>query len=137
MEEKVYPMTLEGKAKLEAELEDLKVNKRKEIIERIKIARSYGDLSENSEYDAAKDEQAFVEGRISVIEKMIRFAQIIDDRDVADDVVQMMRTFTEGCDAVIIGDIVNGNAGKVGLQTAVGGIRLLDMLGEDQVPRIC
>ena len=57
--------------------------------------------------------------------------------DVADDVVQMMRTFTEGCDAVIIGDIVKGNAGKVGLQTAVGGIRLLDMLGEDQVPRIC
>ena len=82
MEEKVYPMTLEGKAKLEAELEDLKVNKRKEIIERIKIARSYGDLSENSEYDAAEDEQAFVEGRISVIEKMIRFAQIIDDRVV-------------------------------------------------------
>ena len=86
MEEKVYPMTLEGKAKLEAELEDLKVNKRKEIIERIKIARSYGDLSENSEYDAAKDEQAFVEGRISVIEK------IIDDRDVADDVVTLGRT---------------------------------------------
>ena len=57
--------------------------------------------------------------------------------DVADEVVQMMRTFAEGRDAVIIGDVVNGNAGKVGLQTAVGGIRLLDMLGEDQVPRIC
>ncbi len=57
--------------------------------------------------------------------------------DMADDVVEMMRTFTEGRDAVIIGDVVNGNAGKVGLQTAVGGIRLLDMLGEDQVPRIC
>ena len=57
--------------------------------------------------------------------------------DVADDVVQVMRTFTEGRDAVIIGDVVSGNAGKVGLQTAVGGIRLLDMLGEDQVPRIC
>ena len=94
MEEKVYPMTLEGKAKLEAELEDLKVNKRKEIVERIKIARSYGDLSENSEYDAAKDEQAFVEGRISVIEKMIRFAQIIDDRDVEADVVTLGRTVT-------------------------------------------
>ena len=94
MEEKVYPMTLEGKAKLEAELEDLKVNKRKEIVERIKIARSYGDLSENSEYDAAKDEQAFVEGRISVIEKMIRFAQIIDDRDIEADVVTLGRTVT-------------------------------------------
>lgn len=57
--------------------------------------------------------------------------------DVADDVVQLMRTFTEGREAVIIGDVVSGNVGKVGLQTAVGGIRLLDMLGEDQVPRIC
>lgn len=94
MEEKVYPMTLEGKAKLEAELEELKVHKRKEIIERIKIARSYGDLSENSEYDAAKDEQAFVEGRISVLEKMIRFAQIIDDRDIAEDVVTLGRKVT-------------------------------------------
>ncbi|HRA69944.1 MAG TPA: transcription elongation factor GreA, partial [Trichococcus flocculiformis] len=53
MIEKAYPMTAEGKAKLEAELEDLKVNKRKEIVERIKIARSYGDLSENSEYESA------------------------------------------------------------------------------------
>lgn len=94
MEEKVYPMTLEGKAKLEAELEELKVHKRKEIIERIKIARSYGDLSENSEYDAAKDEQAFVEGRISVLEKMIRFAEIIDDRDIAEDVVTLGRKVT-------------------------------------------
>ncbi|MCW6653118.1 transcription elongation factor GreA [Aerococcaceae bacterium NML191292] len=94
MEEKVYPMTLEGKAKLEAELEDLKVNKRKEIIERIKIARSFGDLSENSEYESAKDEQAFVEGRISTLEKMIRFAEIIDDRHVADDVVTLGRTVT-------------------------------------------
>ena len=48
MDQKVYPMTLSGKEKLEQELEDLKVNKRKEIIERIKIARSFGDLSENS-----------------------------------------------------------------------------------------
>ena len=82
MTEKVFPMTLEGKAKLEAELEELKVVKRKEIVERIKIARSYGDLSENSEYESAKDEQAFVEGRISTLEKMIRFAEIIDDNNV-------------------------------------------------------
>ena len=63
MVEKVYPMTLEGKEKLEQELEELKTIKRKEIVERIKIARSFGDLSENSEYESAKDEQAFVEWR--------------------------------------------------------------------------
>ncbi|EUJ29346.1 transcription elongation factor GreA [Listeria cornellensis] len=76
--EKVFPMTLEGKAKLENELNDLKTVKRKEVVERIKIARSFGDLSENSEYDSAKDEQAFVEGRITTLENMIRSAQIID-----------------------------------------------------------
>lgn len=78
MVEKVYPMTLEGKEKLEQELEELKTIKRKEIVERIKIARSFGDLSENSEYESAKDEQAFVEGRITTLENMIRFAEIID-----------------------------------------------------------
>lgn len=94
MIEKVYPMTLEGKQKLEDELEDLKINKRKEIVERIKIARSYGDLSENSEYESAKDEQAFVEGRISSLEKMIRFAEIINDNNVEADVVSLGRTVT-------------------------------------------
>ena len=94
MDQKVYPMTLEGKEKLELELEDLKVNKRKEIIERIKIARSFGDLSENSEYESAKDEQAFVEGRISSIENMIRFGEIIDDKDVAKDEVSLGRKVT-------------------------------------------
>lgn len=87
-------MTLEGKQKLEAELEDLKLVKRPEIIERIKIARSYGDLSENSEYDSAKDEQAFVEGRITTIEKMLRFSEIIDDQSVAKDEVSLGRTVT-------------------------------------------
>lgn len=94
MEEKVFPMTLEGKAKLEAELEELKVVKRQEIIERIKIARSFGDLSENSEYEAAKDEQAFVNGRITTLENMIRFAEIIDDKNVAEDEVSLGRSVT-------------------------------------------
>lgn len=77
-EEKSYYMTEEGKEKLIKELDYLKSEKRKEVVERIKIARGFGDLSENSEYDAAKDEQAFVESRIATLEKMIRNAVIIE-----------------------------------------------------------
>lgn len=77
--EKTYPMTQAGKEKLEQELEYLKTVRRKEVVERIKIARSFGDLSENSEYDAAKDEQAFVEGRVTQLENMIRNAVIIEE----------------------------------------------------------
>lgn len=93
-DQKTYPMTAQGKAKLEAELEDLKVNKRKEIIERIKVARSFGDLSENSEYESARDEQAMLEGRIATMENQIRFAEIIDDKDVAKDEVTLGRKVT-------------------------------------------
>ncbi|WP_236587885.1 transcription elongation factor GreA [Tumebacillus amylolyticus] len=71
-------LTREGLAKLEDELDFLKSSKRKEVAERIKIAVSYGDLSENSEYDAAKDEQAFVESRIVQLEKMMRNIRIIE-----------------------------------------------------------
>ena len=94
MAEKVYPMTKEGKEKLERELEDLKVNKRREVVQRIKIARGFGDLSENSEYEAAKDEQAFVEGRISTLEKMIRFAEIIDNGNIPKNQVTIGRKVT-------------------------------------------
>lgn len=94
MVEKVYPMTLEGKAKLEEELEELKTVKRKEIVERIKIARSFGDLSENSEYESAKDEQAFTEGRITTLENMIRFAEIIDNNNTNANEVSLGRTVT-------------------------------------------
>ena len=72
MAEKVYPMTAEGKEKLQKELKNLKLVKRPEVIERIKVARSFGDLSENSEYDAAKDEQSAVEQRIVQIEQMLK-----------------------------------------------------------------
>ncbi|AOM82512.1 transcription elongation factor GreA [Salisediminibacterium beveridgei] len=77
-EEKHY-MTEQGKEKLEKELEQLITEKRKEVVERIKIARSFGDLSENSEYDSAKEEQAFVEGRIQQLETMIRNSEIIEE----------------------------------------------------------
>lgn len=92
MAEKTYPMTLAEKELLEKELEELKLVRRPEVVERIKIARSYGDLSENSEYDAAKDEQAFVEGQISMLETQIRYAEIIDSDAVAKDEVAIGKT---------------------------------------------
>ena len=86
MAEKVVSLTLEGKAKLEAELVNLKTVKREEIAEKIKVARSYGDLSENSEYDEAKNEQAIVESRIATLEATLKNAVIVeDDADVAED----------------------------------------------------
>ncbi|NQG97824.1 transcription elongation factor GreA [Streptococcus suis] len=94
MAEKTYPMTLLEKEKLEKELEELKLVRRPEIVERIKIARSYGDLSENSEYEAAKDEQAFVEGQISMIETKIRYAEIVNSDAVAADEVAIGKSVT-------------------------------------------
>ncbi|MBM7645851.1 transcription elongation factor GreA [Scopulibacillus daqui] len=93
-EEKKHYMTAEGKKKLEEELEYLKTEKRKEVVERIKIARSFGDLSENSEYDAAKDEQAFVESRIQQLEQMIRNAVIIEDDGANTDTVNIGKSVT-------------------------------------------
>src|SRR3954471_14963264 len=91
--DKVFPMTQAGKEKLEQELEQLKTVKRKEVVERIKIARSFGDLSENSEYDSAKEDQAFVEGRISTLESMIRNAVIIAEEG-NNDTVALGKTVT-------------------------------------------
>ena len=72
-------LTKEGKEELEKRLEYLKVTKRAEITERIKTAREFGDLSENAEYDAAKNEQAMVEGEILEIENKLKHAVIIKD----------------------------------------------------------
>lgn len=76
--EKEVMLTREGLAELEAELENLKTVRRKEVSERLKIAIDFGDLSENSEYDDAKNEQAQVEGRIKTVEAMLRNATIIE-----------------------------------------------------------
>ncbi|MFD1030545.1 transcription elongation factor GreA [Metaplanococcus flavidus] len=92
--EKQFPMTAAGKQKLEDELDFLKTIKRKEVVERIKIARDFGDLSENAEYDSAKEDQAFVEGRISTLESMIRNAVIINANDMSNDTVRLGTTVT-------------------------------------------
>ena len=72
-------LTKEGLLALEAELDELKSTKRKEIAEKIKVALSFGDLSENSEYDEAKNEQAIMEARIADIEALLKNAEIIDE----------------------------------------------------------
>lgn len=91
---KTYKFTEEGLKKLEAELEDLKTNGRRDIAERIKIARGYGDLSENSEYDDAKNEQAKIEARIVELEAMLKNYEIITDDEISGDKVVIGVTVT-------------------------------------------
>lgn len=92
MQEKKFPMTIEGKEQLEEELNELKTTKRKEVVERIKVARGFGDLSENSEYESAREEQAFTEGRIQKIENMLQNAEIIDISEYDEDEIVLGRT---------------------------------------------
>lgn len=94
MPEKEVLLTPEGLANLEEELENLKSVKRREVAERIKLAISYGDISENSEYEDAKNEQAFVEGRILTLEKMLRNARIIQNDEVDTELVSIGSTVT-------------------------------------------
>ena len=88
-EAKKYVMTYEGVKKLEEELEYLKTVKRKEITEKIKVALGYGDLSENSEYDEAKNDQAFTEGRIIQLENMLKNAVVVDENEIPKDKVSV------------------------------------------------
>ncbi|MGE5422393.1 MAG: transcription elongation factor GreA [Ignavibacteriales bacterium] len=89
MSEKEVILTREGLQKLEDELEHLKSVKRKEVAERIKQAIEFGDISENSEYEDAKNEQAFIEGRIMSLEKTLRNARLMEDGDIHTDVVSL------------------------------------------------
>ena len=87
MSKKGVFLTADGVKKLEDKLEVLKTDRRQEVAERIKAAISLGDLSENSEYDDAKNEQAFVEGEIMSIENTLRLAQIVESADLVGDTV--------------------------------------------------
>ncbi|MGE5674148.1 MAG: transcription elongation factor GreA [Mycobacterium leprae] len=79
MSESEVLLSLEGLKQLEQELFNLRTVKRLEVAERLKLAREYGDIAENSEYEDAKNEQAFIEGRILVLEKLLRNARVLDD----------------------------------------------------------
>ncbi|MFF2890561.1 transcription elongation factor GreA [Paenibacillus sp. NPDC057967] len=89
MNDKQIILTQDGLKKLEEELEYLKSVKRREVAERIKVAIGYGDISENSEYEDAKNEQAFIEGRVITLEKMLRNARIINNDDIDIDTVSI------------------------------------------------
>lgn len=82
MAEKKNILTYEGLTKLENELQDLKVVKRKEVAQKIKEAREQGDLSENAEYDAAKDEQRDIEARIEELEKILKNVEVVDEDEI-------------------------------------------------------
>ena len=121
-------LTPEGYKKLEEELRTLKVEGRKEIAEKIKEARSYGDLSENAEYDAAKDAQASMEQRITTIENMLKNAQIVSDSDVTTDAISIGSRvklydieFEEEMEYTIVGSTeANPDAGRISDESPIG-----------------
>ena len=89
MEAKKNLLTYTGLKALEDEMEDLKLNRRKEVSQKIKEAREQGDLSENAEYDAAKDEQRDIEARIEEIEKILKNAEVVVEDDVDSDKINV------------------------------------------------
>ena len=89
MEAKKNILTYAGLRKLEDELEDLKVNQRKMIAQKIKEAREQGDLSENAEYDSAKDEQRDIEARIEELEKILKNAEVVDESEADTDTINI------------------------------------------------
>ena len=121
-------LTPEGYKKLEEELRTLKVEGRTEIAEKIKEARSYGDLSENAEYDAAKDAQAAMEQRITTIENMLKNAQIVSEDDVSTDVITIGsrvklfdEDFEEEVEYTIVGSTeANPDDGRISDESPIG-----------------
>lgn len=131
-------LTSEGLKKLQDELDNLKTVRRKENTAALKIAKSFGDLSENSEYDEAKNEQAEIEARISEIENMLKNAEIIDESDIATDVVSIGSKVTvkdiddgEVCEYLIVGSTeADPMKGKISDESPVGTALLGHKIGE-------
>lgn len=128
MEEKEVILTQEGFDKLEKELEKLKTETRAEIAERIKVALGFGDLSENSEYDEAKNAQAANETKIAELENKLRYAKIIDESEIDTKTVQVGNTvkvldieFNEEVSYTIVGSTeVNLAENKISNESPIG-----------------
>ncbi len=138
MSEKDVFLTEEGLKNLENELDDLKAVKRKEIAERIKVALDFGDISENSEYDQAKNEQAQLEERIAKLEAMLRNAKLIDEEDIRTDIVGIGSKvlvkdleFDEEMEFIIVGSAeANPYEGKISNESPVGSSLLGNKSGD-------
>ena len=134
-------MTQEGLDKLKTELEELRTVKRKEIAEKIKVALSFGDLSENSEYDEAKNEQAILEARIADIEVMLKNVKVINENELSSENIhlgskaELQVTDTKGKTKVVNYKIVGSNEadplnGCISDESAVGKALLDHKTGE-------
>lgn len=138
MAEKKNILTYEGLRKLEDELQDLKVNKRNEVAQKIREAREQGDLSENAEYDAAKDEQRDIEARIEELEKILKNAEVIDEDEIDIDKVSigcLVKVydceFDEELEFKIVGSTeANSLAGKISNESPVGMALLGSKVGD-------
>ena len=128
MEEKKNILTYEGLKQYEEELENLKVNRRQEVAQKIKEARAQGDLSENAEYDAAKDEQRDIEARIEQLEKILKNAEVVDEDEVDLERINVGckvkvkdMTEKEECEYKIVGSTeANSLSGKISNESPVG-----------------
>ncbi len=137
MDKKVV-VTASGLKALEDELEQLKTVRRKEVSEKIRVARSYGDLSENSEYDEAKNEQAIVEARIADLEVMLKNIVIIDENELVTDAVSLGSTvkvydeeFEEELEYIIVGSTeADLDIGKISDESPVGKALLGKKVGD-------
>ncbi|MCM1132917.1 MAG: transcription elongation factor GreA [Ruminococcus flavefaciens] len=124
--------------KLVLELDDLKVNKRREVAERLKVARSYGDLSENAEYDEAKNEQAILEAKISELQYTIDNAEIIEDSNISVDevgmgsVIKIKRIGTEKIETfnIVSTNHVNVKEGKISDESPIGKAAMKKKVGD-------
>ena len=124
--------------KLQEELEDLKVNKRKEIAQKIKEAREQGDLSENAEYDAAKDEQRDIEAHIEELENLLKNAEIIDHKKIDFDKIHMgckvkirdMGTRREMTYEIVPSTEVNSREKKISYESSIGAALMNKEVGE-------
>lgn len=138
MEEKKTLLTYTGLKKLEDELENLKVVKRKEVAGKIKEAREQGDLSENAEYDAAKDEQRDIEARIEELEKILKNAEVVVEDEVDLEKINIGCTvhvydceFEEELEFKIVGSTeANSLQGKISNESPVGKALLGHVVGD-------